>query len=377
MKNMEEFNEKDWLDRLYRKSNSNRTVRVAKTSMAIFDYFCEDMGTTRSKIEQEMREKMAMNPPDVRNVCLILDRYVNWLTKDHLDIKRKSNMKNQQAIRFKKKAPRTIDNYFVFLKSYLRLVAGVRLATEDIRDYVQFPKVRNVARKALPLDTIKIIFQTASVERRALYYVLVTSGVRIGEALALTKENFHVNENPIRISLDAEFTKEKEDRETYITSEAWDKVKPIYEKKGNNEPLFTRLTDIDAAVVQEDQYFGYLRSKLGLTERYKNSSRFVANIHALRSYFHTNASRKHGVEYANALDGHGAYLKQYYRLTEDERAQMYRELEPDLFIEASLTEADRTKDGIIADLKKRIELLEDGQKRDREFNKIKVQQAMR
>ena len=192
---MDEFNEKDWLDRLYRKSNSNRTVRVAKTSMAIFDYFCEDMGTTRSKIEQEMREKMAMNPPDVRNVCLILDRYVNWLTKDHLDIKRKSNMKNQQAIRFRAKAPRTIDNYFVFLKSYLRLVAGVRLATEDIRDYVQFPKVRNVARKALPLDTIKIIFQTASVERRALYYVLVTSGVRIGEALALTKENFHVNEN--------------------------------------------------------------------------------------------------------------------------------------------------------------------------------------
>ena len=56
---------------------------------------------------------------------------------------------------------------------------------------------------------------------------------------------------------------------------------------------------------------------------------------------------------------------------------MYRELEPDLFIEASLTEADRTKDGIIADLKKRIELLEDGQKRDREFNKIKVQQEMR
>ena len=374
---MDEFNEKDWLDRLYRKSNSNRTVRVAKTSMAIFDYFCQDMGTTRSKLEEEFREKMAQNPPDVRNVCLILDRYVNWLTKDHLDIKRKSNMKNQQAIRFRAKAPRTIDNYFVFLKSYLRLVAGVRLATEDIRDYVQFPKVRNVARKALPIDTIKIIFQTASTERRALYYVLVTSGLRIGEAVSLTKENFHVNENPIRISIDAEFTKEKEDRETYITSEAWDKVKPILEKKGNNEPLFRRLEDIDAAVVQEDQYLGYLRTKLGLTERYKNSTRFVVNIHALRSYFHTKASKKHGVEYANALDGHGAYLKQYYRLTEDERAQMYRELEPELFIEGSLTEADRTKDGIIADLKKRIELLEDGQKRDREFNKIKVQQEMR
>ena len=70
MKNMEDFSEKDWLDRLYRKSNSNRTVRVVKTSMAIFDYFCQDMGTTRSKLEEEFREKMAQNPPDVRNVCL-------------------------------------------------------------------------------------------------------------------------------------------------------------------------------------------------------------------------------------------------------------------------------------------------------------------
>jgi len=58
-----------------------------------------------------------------------------------------------------------------------------------------------------------------------------------------------------------------------------------------------------------------LRKKLGILEKYPNSSRFVVTIHGFRAYFHTKASQKHGVEYANALDGHGAYLKQYYRET--------------------------------------------------------------
>lgn len=53
--------------------------------------------------------------------------------------------------------------------------------------------------------------------------------MRISEALSLKKINFHLDENPVRITLEAEHTKTKESRETYITSEAYEKIKPFLE----------------------------------------------------------------------------------------------------------------------------------------------------
>ena len=371
MDTMREFTEQDWLDRLYRKANSERTVNVANSSLRNFDYFIEDQGMTRSQVIKELQEMMKETPPNVRAVCLFLDKWVAWMTKDHLNIARHNN------VRFKAKAPRTIDNYFVFIKSYLRIVCGIRLTIDDVRDYIQFPTERKQARKAIPLSILKLILNNVEPKREALYLTLISSGMSLGEALSLTRKNFHIDETPVRISIEAEETKTLEDRESYITAEAWEKVKPYYDKVGEDEPIFRNIESVKLAVVREDQYFAYIRTKLGLTERYSNSIRFVYNIHAFRSYFHTKASLKHGVEYANALDGHGSYLKQYYRHTEAERAQLYRELEPELYVNSILLEADRTKDGIIKEMKKQIELLKDEQERQKQFQTFAMKSSMR
>ena len=371
MTTMQEFTEQDWLDRLYRKANSERTVNVATSSLRVFDYFIEDQNMTRDQVIKELQGMMKESPPNVRGVCLFLDKWVAWMTKDHPDMIRHHNVK------FKAKAPRTIDNYFVFIKSYLRIVCGIRLTIDDVRDYIQFPTERKTARRAIPLATLKLILNNVEPKREAMYLLLISSGMRLGEALSLTRKNFHTEETPIRISIEAEDTKTLEDRESYITSEAWEKVKPYYDKVQGDEPIFRTIDSMNLAVVREDQYFAYMRTKLGLTERYPHSVRFIVNIHAFRSYFHTKASVKHGVEYANALDGHGSYLKQYYRHTEEERAQLYRELEPELFVNSILLETDRTKDGIIKEMKRQIELLKDEQERQKQFQTFAMKQGMR
>ena len=104
-------------------------------------------------------------------------------------------------------------------------------------------------------------------------------------------------------------------------------------------------------------------------ERYHNSNRFIINIHAFRAYFHTKASNKHGSDYANALDGHGAYLKQYYRETPEERAKKYNELESSLLIESVKLETEKTKDKIIEDLQVQMEKLKDQMLRIELLNK--------
>lgn len=353
----EKFSDKEWLDRMFRKSESNGTRCCAKTSLNAFDYFCQkQLGLNGQSMPQMIKKYQYwfnQDKSDIRSICMSLDKFVNFLNKDHDDI-----VVNTNAT-FKAKQPKTIKLYFGFVKSYLRICHGIKLTTEDIQDYVQFPKQRKEPRQPISIETLKLLFGKCDRERRALYYVLVTSGMRLGEGLSLKKSNFHLNERPVRVTLLAEDTKTKESRETYITSEALEKLKPILDLKKDHEYLFHNCDDVENAVKREVRYFMGLRKRLGLTERYSNSVRAVVNIHSFRAYFHTKASQKHGSDYANALDGHGAYLKQYYREDPRERAEKYLSLEPHLLIESVNVESDKTKDALIDTLQENLKKLQD------------------
>jgi len=363
---VETFSKYDWLEQVFRKSESERSANVARVSLKMFDFFCQNEGLIEPKMIE--RYQALAKEGDIRSICLSLDKFVQFLNQDHDDIELNSIGKRK----FKKKSFKTIENYFSFIKSYLRKCHGVKLTSEDIKDYVTFPRRRKEQRRAIPLNAIKLILAHATPLRDALYLVLISSGMRIGECLALTKADFHFNENPVRITIRAETTKTKEKRDTFISSEAYDKLKPFIEGKEDDEKVFTDYDDNYRALLHEERYFSELRQRIGeskkiknedlkslFLERYQNSNRFIINIHAFRAYFHTKASQKHGSDYANALDGHGAYLKQYYRETPEERAKKYNELEPNLLIESIKLEAEKTKDKIIEDLQAEMEKLKD------------------
>jgi len=67
----------------------------------------------------------------------------------------------------------------------------------------------------------------ASPERRALYYVLISSGMRIGEALTLTPRSFDFTSSPVRVTIKAEHTKTREGRDTFVSSEAVEKLRQL------------------------------------------------------------------------------------------------------------------------------------------------------
>lgn len=367
------FSKQDFINRVFRRSDSANSERVAKTALKMFDLFCQSEGLIESQLIE--RYQVLVKEGNIRSICLSLDKFVQFLGKDHDNI-----ILNEELIptTFKKKNPQTIRMYFSMVKSYLRLCHAVKLSSEDIKDYIQFPKRRKEPRKAISLKTLKLILNHASPLRRALYDLLISSGLRLGEALALEVRDFHFDENPVRIAVRAETTKTKEGRETYISSETVDKIKPLIEGKTQNDRIFTERDSIDKAVSYEDQMFANLRERLArldknkqsiFQERYPDSTRYIVNIHSFRAYFHTKASQKHGSDYANALDGHGAYLKQYYRETPEERAKKYKELEPDLLIESVKLEAEKTKDKIIESLQLDMKKLQDKMTRIELLNK--------
>ena len=354
-----------WLSKVFRKSESTNSQSVAKVSLNMFKLFCENENKTESEMIKEYQTYAKEN--DFRSVCLSLDNFIQFLNEDHSEIMLK---KNQFETGFKKKSGKTIKTYFSFVKAYLRICHDVRITIDDVKDYITFPKPRKEPRRAIEIDVLKKIFRGSSPSRRALYSVLVSSGMRIGEALSLTPNDFHLDENPVRITIDADYTKTREGRETYISSEAVDKVKPIIETKKENEKVFAVTDENHRAVIYECKVFFDLRNKLGLLEKYKNSNRFIVSLHSFRAYFHTKASQKHGSDYANALDGHGAYLKQYYRETPEERAKKYKELESSLFIESYKVEVgSKAKDELIEKLQESMARLQDKMTRLEFLNK--------
>jgi len=330
----------EYLDRVYEKSHSERSRNSAKVSIKHFETYCEQEELTVFQVIEQFRTWIKEN--QIENVYFFLDRWIRFLAKPHDNIHLKYNF-GRDIVTLKAHSPRSIRTYFAFVKSWLRMCHKIRLLHEDVLDYIQFPKIIKDPRKALDLETIKKILENSSKKRRCLYLVLLSSGMRIGEAVALKKKNFDFDSKFCKITIPAAITKTKEGRESYISSEAKRLLLKITKDLNDNDLVFGNSNDNHRAVLNEDQIFGRLRDSLQLNEKYENSTRYTVIIHAFRRFFHTKASNKHGSDYANAMDGHSGYLKQYYALEESERIKMYLELEPSLLIYSTHTETDKDK----------------------------------
>ncbi len=371
MVTVEQFSEEDWLNDLYSSSESGRTVVVAKTSLKTFDQFCKSQKLTRMEMIERYQRWFKPDrvdgerpDPDIQSICISLGKFVQFMNQDHDDI----TIYERNNILFKRKSPKTIKLYFSFIKSYLRKCHKVKLNTEDITDYVKFPKAIKDPRKPLTLEQLKHIMTHASPERKALYYVLISSGMRVGEALTLTPKSFDFTNSPVRVTIKAEHTKTREGRDTFISSEAVEKLKQILGDVINHKEecdcvkcdslIFGWQNKVAGTnVAYEDQYFVKLRRKLGTLlknrkadskqngtgffEKYPNSVRYVVNIHSMRAYWITKASVLHGETYSHAVSGHGSYLKTYQRIPLEEQAKMYLTLEPQLLIESVKTETEK------------------------------------
>jgi len=307
----------DWFSRVYQKSRSESSVKVAKAAINAFEAFCiHEYNKKPDTIINELRKS------NDNRKYILLNNWISYLDESHPQHKQR------------KRDPSTIRAYFSFLKSYFRS-QGIKLNSDDVKDFVQFPTKIKQLRKPLERETIKLILENSTVKRRALYLTLISSGMRVGEALALRKRDFDFTKDPVAIIIPGRFTKTRQTRETFISKEAKKYVERIIKKKKESDRVFTDLENLREAVDNEGEVFDYLRKKHGLTERYEESIRHVVVIHGFRSFFHTKAAQKHGDSYAHALDGHGAYLATYYRLSSEEKAKMYKELEPELTIDDS------------------------------------------
>jgi len=322
-----------YLDKLSVKSNG--TIRNTKFALEKFDRFIVSRFVDRS-LDNIIQELSILKPDDQeRSIYDLLQDFVNFMNSEGFN-------------------PCTTRGYFSIIKKYM-VYRGFKIHNEDVKQNIELPRIVEDEKYGLTKTDIKKILDNSNPKRKALYLALLSSGMRIGEACALRKHDFDQSLGRIIVRIPAKFTKTKKARITFVSKEAEESLKPLLTELGENELIFGVNDDSRASVLVELNHFNRLRKRAKFSEDRYESGVHKITIHSFRAYFITVCNRI-DFGFSHALVGHSAYLKQYDRLSLEEKLKIYLKCEPYLNIYSNQEIID-DKDKRITELEVKLERL--------------------
>jgi len=211
----------------------------------------------------------------------------------------------------------------------------------QIRGKMPKGKASRTAEKEIDHEVLRKVLMHTDVKGRALILTLASSGMRIGEALAVKLSDVDLSSNPARIVVKGENTKTGDTRTVFVSKEAkealkeWLKVRESYLKSaanrnrglGNSKPVEDdRLFPFSYNTANE-MWENALR-KAGLLDKDSSTGWNRYRIHGLRKFFRSQLALACPVEIVEALMGHEGYLTEAYRrYTLKQMAEYYRKAE--------------------------------------------------
>jgi integrase len=246
---------------------------------------------------------------------------------------------------FNGSAPKTIRLRLASVKTFL------------LDNDVELPQKfwRKIGRKikgnrALTLDRVpgnkelREMFTHMPIQGLALYQLLASSGMRIGEALQLQVTDVKIDQKPGLIEIRGEYTKTGNSRYAFISREAvealtqWLNVRDdylraavakshLYAKKAGDKRIFPFM--ISAAY----SIWTKALKKSKKDQRDNNTNRYKVHPHVLRKFFRTKLATLIPVDIVEALMGHEGYLTEVYRrYAQEDLAKFYLKGESALLV---------------------------------------------
>ena len=268
-----------------------------------------------------------------------------------------------------------IEKFFVSIKdrppkTVKLMLAGVKtfLMENDIelrQSFWKKLKRRTKGSRAVTLDRVpsnkelKRIFMHLPVKGQALFFVLVSSGMRIGETLKLELDDINLESDPVLVEIQGKYTKSGNSRKVFISNEAkeavieWLKTRDEYLKTAVGRSRRYKKYPEDQRLFPFEASTAYVMWKRALNktqngQRDKRTQRYLLHPHVLRKFFRTRMGTVIPVDIVEALMGHEGYLTEVYRrYSLEERAKFYKQGEPTLLIFSNV--------GEVEELKKKVE----------------------
>jgi len=312
--------------------------------------------TRKERTTEEYKKKLNILPESTRNGKIAAAKKFQMFCKEHHDttpdelcrelliLKKQDEEEYTDAlydilqdwiVEYSKKVnPNTLRTLFTNIRSYIYYF-GIKTDSQDVNQLLSFPRIQKEEKYPLKhKELLKIIDdQVRNPIRKALYLACASSGMRIGEAVQIRKSDLEFKER-IQINIRPEYTKTQTGRSVFISKECQQILETYLNDLNDDEPIFYKgnCNKIQTRVSSEDARLSECLVRLGLDMKYTSSRLHKITSHNFRAFFFTQAVRKHGENYAHKLTGHGGYLIQYDRMTDEEKLKMYIELEPELVV---------------------------------------------
>ena len=190
---------------------------------------------------------------------------------------------------------------------------------------------RRKGNRAISLDEIpeksqlKQIFTHMNAKGKALYFMLSSSGMRIGEALQLELDDINLEVVPTTIKILGKYTKTGSSRYSFISQEATEALKEWLKIREESLVTLVHRSNINRREkINNQRIFPFEHStarfmwnealrKAKLNKKDKTTRRMVFHPHVLRKYFRTQMAKEIQADIVEALIGHEGYLTQVYR----------------------------------------------------------------
>lgn len=224
-----------------------------------------------------------------------------------------------------KLAPKTVYIFLAIVKTFL-VMNKVQLDASFWK--LLNSKIENhaISEETVPSkEQLRQILTHMDSKGRALYLTLISSGMRINEALSLELSDVNFDTTPTRINIRSQSTKGGLKRITFISSEAtvalkeWLKIRDEFLKtavsqskpnsKSLNDKCVFPFCDIAARnILQNALYKSRLNGVDSTTKRSK------IHPHVFRKFFRSQMGSAIQLDVTEAIMGHSGYLTSVYRV---------------------------------------------------------------
>jgi len=323
-------------DRLEKLSESRElTVTLGKTR---FDFFCtKEYKMNTDQFIDHIKGLDEKKQDD--ELFGVLQEWVDWL----------SDEKNIQigAIRGQLSG---LNKYFRYKK--------LKIDKDDMKDELDYPNEIKEEKYAISLDEVHTIIKSLPIKYQGFCVGLVSGGMRPVELMGTQKKHYILTNGKYKLEIPYYLTKKKVSRTVFLSSEFTGYAKPILDKINDDDFVWTTHTQIPqkthdrySHITKKERRFSRTVLKfcrgshlslidvlvrrlksLGLDMRYETTGNHKINLYCFRGYFFTKALKIHNEDTAHAMIGHGAYIQEYQRRTDDEKMELFEELESELLV---------------------------------------------
>lgn len=285
-----------------------------------------------------------------------------------------------------KLAPMTYHCYLACIREFLSF-NDINIHSRTKKSLKRQQKIKEpLTQDRIPTkEELRNILSYANLRDKAIYLTLLSSGMRVGELAQVKTYDIFMDENPVRIELEAEYTKSKKSRTVFVSKECKRYlVKWLQDREGWLEnDIKTGFSKMYGKTLDDDRVFALtetsirvkwnqLLDKVNLGTRDRRTKVREIHLHTLRKYFRTHLAVVIRPDAVELLLGHKNYLNQsYVRFAKDELAKEYKKGENELTIFESkdkghdeLEKEIARRDEKLAEIEQRTKFLEHLDKKD-------------